>query len=110
MDSDEETLDFDTLDNCSLKTLLNIISNVILNPKYKDEISKEQKRLLKPHMPVFEKLLDKTVPLTEKRKILKKNEKKYIPTFLDIVGEEDLDYFKPKMQKRKRRDCEKGEM
>jgi len=93
MDSEEET-----------KTLLNVIANVVLNPEYKDEITPEQKKLLRPYTATFDKLLDKRVPLAEKR-ILKKSGSKYMPIIMDTIGDEDLEYCKPKKPNRKRRDC-----
>ena len=92
------------LDIVTLKTLLNVMKNVLDNPAFKDSILPEHKKVLKPYLQTIAKLVDKKVTLSEKIKILQKSGHVYLPTSLEIIDDQ-LDNCKPKPVKRKRRDC-----
>ena len=92
------------LDVRTVKTLLNVIRNVIDNPTFKECITPEHKKILKPYHNTFAKLLDDQLNLSEKRKLLQKDGDKYLPTFLDIIGDE-LENCIPRKVNRKRKDC-----
>ena len=90
------------LDTHTVKTLLNVIRNVIDNPAFKERITTEHKNILKPYHSTFAKLLDDQVKLSTKRRLLQKDGDKYLPTFLDIIGDE-LNECEP--IERKKRTC-----
>lgn len=90
------------LDSKSIKTLLNVIMNVVKNPEINERISRKQRKMLEPYSSIIAKLVDKKVELKKKVKILKKSGHKYLPTFLSIIGE-DLDDCQP--AERRRRNC-----
>ena len=92
------------LDSKSIKTLLNVIMNVVKNPEINERISRKQRKMLEPYSSIIARLVDKKVDLKKKVKILKKSGHKYLPTFLSIIGE-DLDDCAPKSPNRTRRDC-----
>ena len=85
-----------------VKTLLNIIVNVLENKIYQDQII--NRALLSRYTDTYETLLDKTVPLKVKITALQKNGQKYLPTFLEIAGD-NVDKFSPKEIKRTLKDC-----
>ena len=92
------------LDIRDVKTLLNVIRNVIDNPDFKDCITAEHRKILKPYQNTFAKLLDDKVKLSDKRKLLQRDGAEYLPTFLEIIGDE-LDECIPRQIKRNRKDC-----
>ena len=92
------------LDIRDVKTLLNVIRNVIDNSDFKNRITPEQRKILKPYHNTFAKLLDDKVKLSDKRKLLQKNGEEYLPTFLEIIGDE-LDDCIPRQVKYNRKDC-----
>ena len=92
------------MDMRGVKTLLNVIRNVIDNPDFKDCILPHHKRILKPYQNTFAKLLDDKVKLTDKRKLLQRDGEEYLPTFLEIIGNQ-LDDCIPRQENRKRKDC-----
>ena len=69
-----------------LKTLLNAMLNVLENSNFAQKINSCQRSKLKPYMKTYEKLLNKKIPLKQKFPILQKSGHKYIPTFLQILG------------------------
>ena len=85
-----------------LKTLLNVIGNVIENETYEGRIIKRE--VLRQYASTYTTLLDRRVPMKEKKKLLQKAGYVYIPIFLEIVGD-DVEDFTPKEDKRKRKDC-----
>ena len=85
-----------------LKTLLNVIGNVIENEAYEDRIIKRQ--VLQRYASTYATLLDREVPLKEKKKLLQKAGYVYLPIFLEIVGD-DVEEFIPKEQGRTLKDC-----
>jgi len=90
------------MNNKLLKTLVNIIGNVLENKTYKDRIIK--RKVLSKYSCTYEDLLNRGVPLHEKKKILKKAGHVYVPIFLEIVGD-DTEEFAPKEQSRTLKDC-----
>ena len=92
------------IDLDTVKTLLNVIRNVIDNPSFKDKITSEHKKVLNMYRNTFAKLMDDQINLRQKRKLLQKDGEAYLPTFLDIIGS-DLDDFTPRKINRTRRDC-----
>ena len=97
----EETLNdveeaLEHLDTHTLKTYLNVIANVLDNPSFKDRILPEHKEELKPYLPTLSTLLDKSVKLSEKAKILQKKGHLYLPIFLDIIADNLQEIF-PKL-------------
>jgi len=85
-----------------LKTLLNVIGNVLENETYEDRIIKRQ--VLQRYASTYATLLDREVPLKEKKKLLQKAGYVYLPIFLEIVGD-DVEEFAPKEQGRTLKDC-----
>ena len=90
------------MNNKLLKTLVNIIGNVLENKTYKDRIIK--RKVLSKYPCAYDNLLDKGVTLHEKKKILEKAGYIYLPIFLEIVGD-DTEQFEPKEQGRTLKDC-----
>ena len=85
-----------------LKTLVNIIGNVLVTDTYKDDIIKPE--VLSKYKRAYSYLLDRDTPLQERKKILQKAGHVYVPIFLEIVGD-DLEIFEPKEVNRKLKDC-----
>ena len=79
------------LDTRDIKTLLNVIWNVLDNPDIDDRISANHRKVLKPYLTTFVKLLDKKVNVEQKRNILQKSGHIYLPIFLKIIGEDLAD-------------------
>ena len=90
------------MNNKLLKTLVNIIGNVLESKTYKKKIIK--RKVLSKFTCAYEDLLDRNVPLHEKKRILQKNGYIYLPIFLEIVGD-DTEQFEPKEQGRTLKDC-----
>jgi len=90
------------MNNKLLKTLVNIIGNVLETKTYKKKIIK--RKVLSKFRCAYEDLLDRKVPLHEKKRILQKTGYIYLPIFLDIVGD-DTEQFEPKEQGRTLKDC-----
>ena len=90
------------LDTRAVKTLLNVIRNVLDNTDFRKRFSSRQIKILKPYKKTYDRLLDDRVRLSDKRKLLQKEGDTYLPTFLDIIGEE-LEDCQP--IERRRRDC-----
>ena len=85
-----------------LKTLVTIIGNVLETNTYKKKIIK--RKVLSKFTCAYEDLLDRKVPLHEKKRILEKTGYIYLPLFLKIVGD-DTEKFEPKEVNRKLKDC-----
>ena len=85
-----------------LKTLVTIIGNVLETDTYNDDIIK--RKVLSKYRRAYSDLLDRDVPLYEKKKILQKAGHVYLPIFLEIVGD-DVEKFEPKQQIRTLKDC-----
>ena len=92
----------DNLTRPVLKSIVNIIGNVLNNPEF--HISQTQKRLLKPYISSYVFLLDKKQSPEDKKDILQEKGEAFLPTFLDIVGD-DISLFIP--VGRTRKDCPK---
>ena len=69
-----------------LQSIVNIIGNVLNNPTFK--ITKKQKRRLIPYKTTYAFLLDKKQPPEAKKHVLQQKGEAFLPTFLDIVGDE----------------------
>ena len=91
-----------TISMSVLKTLLNVIGNVINNDTYEDRIIK--RKVLQRYGDTYATLMDRKVPLQKKKKLLQKAGYIYLPIFLEIVGD-DVDEFVPRVVKRKLKDC-----
>ena len=91
-----------TISMALLKTLLNIIGNVIENDTYEDRIIKRE--VLLRYTSTYATLLDREVPMKEKKKLLQKKGYVYLPIFLEIAGD-DIEEFIPKVQNRTLKDC-----
>ena len=85
-----------------VKTLVNIIGNVVETDTYIEDIIKPE--VLSRYTSAYEDLLDRDVPLQERKKILQKAGHVYLPIFLEIVGD-DVEKFEPKEVNRTLRDC-----
>ena len=81
-----------------VKTIINILGYVIENENY------EKNDTLVRYVPTFRKLLDKQIPLTQRKQLLLKAGHIYIPILLDIIGD-DMQEFEPRYKKRSERDC-----
>ena len=94
------------LDTKTIKTLLNVIMNVIVNPNLEDRILPHHKKQLKHYKSILKKLTDKKMKIEKKRKLLQRTGHAYLPIFLEII-DSDLDDCKPVSRKinRKARDC-----
>jgi len=90
------------MNNKMLKTLVNIVGNVLENKTYKNKIIK--RKVLSKYSCAYEDLLDRKVPLHEKKRILQKTGYIYLPIFLEIVGD-DTEQFEPNEQSRTLKDC-----
>ncbi len=92
-----------TIRNLSIKkvkTLINIIGTIIENQDY----GSDDETILTRYTSTFRKLLDKKVPLKEKKELLQKAGHVYLPIFLNIIGP-NTSNFAPKERKRVSRDC-----
>jgi len=85
-----------------VKTLVNIIGNVVETDRYIDDIIKPE--VLSRYKSAYEDLLDIDIPLQERKKILQKAGHVYLPIFLEIVGD-DAEIFEPKEVNRTLKDC-----
>ena len=85
-----------------LKTLLNMIGNVLENEAYEDRIIKRE--VLQRYGSTYTTLMDRKVPLQKKKKLLQKAGYIYLPIFLEIVGD-DVDEFAPKEVNHTLKDC-----
>ena len=90
------------MNNKLLKTLVNIIGNVLETKTYKKKIIK--RKVLSKYTGAYEDLLDRGVPLYKKKNILQKAGHVYVPIFLEIVGD-DVEKFEPNEVNRTLRDC-----
>ena len=68
-----------------LKSVVNIIGNVLNNPTF--EITETQKRILRPYISTYIFLLDKDKSPKAKKLLLQEKSEAFLPTFLDIVGD-----------------------
>ena len=100
-DGDVPTV-LDNLTRPVLKSIVNIIGNVLNNSEF--HISQAQKRILKPYISTYTLLLDKRQSLEDKKYILQQKGAAFLPTFLDIVGD-DISLFMPEKVNRSRRTC-----
>jgi len=91
-----------TITMSQLKTLLNIIGNVLENETYADRIIKRD--VLLRYTDTYTTLLDRRVPLQTKKKLLQKAGYIYLPIFLEIV-DDDVEDFIPKEVNRRLKDC-----
>jgi len=91
-----------TINMYLLKTLLNIIGNVLENETFEDRIIKRD--ILSRYTDTYTTLLDRKVSLKEKQKLLQKSGYIYLPIFLEIVGD-DVDAFLPNKVNRTLKDC-----
>ena len=85
-----------------LKTLVNIIGNVLETDTYEDDIIKPE--VLSKYTSAYSQLFDRDVPLQDKKKIMQKAGHVYLPIFLDIIGD-DVEKFEPQEVNRTLRDC-----
>ncbi len=90
----------DNLTRPVLKSVVNIIGNVLNNPEF--HISQRQKRILKPYIKSYAFLLDKKESPEAKKQLLQERGEAFLPTFLEIVGD-DIRLFIP--VGRTRKDC-----
>ena len=83
-----------------VKTLINIIGTIIENQDYgiHDEAT------LTRYVSTFRKLLDKEIPLKDKKELLQKAGHVYLPIFLNIIGSNTSE-FAPRERKRVTQDC-----
>lgn len=94
-----------TMDETLLKTLLNVMLNALGNSAYSVNITQKYKNKLKPYMKIYKKLLDKKIPLKKKYSWLRKSGHEYIPTFLQILGDDVYDCIPTGKGKRVPLDC-----
>ena len=85
-----------------LRAVVNIIGNVLHNPQFR--MTAQQKRTLKPHAATYKFLLNRKVSPEAKKRVLRKKGATFLPTFLDVVGD-DLQLFLPREVNRKRKNC-----
>ena len=83
-----------------VKTLINIIGTIIENQDY----DSDDEAILTRYSSAFRKLLDKKIPLKEKKQLLQKGGHVYLPIFLNIIGS-NTSNFAPQERKRVTRDC-----
>ena len=69
-----------------LKAIVNIIGNVLNSPEF--EMTQAQKRTLRPYVRAFAFLLDKEESPEAKKQLLQEKGEAFLPTFLDVVGDE----------------------
>ena len=84
-----------------VKTLINVIGNVLDDYQYD---MMDHLHVLRKFTSTFMRLLDKEIPLYRKKSMLQRQGYKYLPIFLEIIGE-DLEPFEPKERKRRLKDC-----
>ena len=92
------------LDTRAVKTLLNVIRNVLDNTAFKERISRTHRKVFMRNMTILHKLMSKSRSLKRKKKILQKTGHVYLPAFLEIVGDELEDCI-PRQVNRVRKDC-----
>ena len=92
------------MDTSLVKTLLNVIGNVVKNKNFNKRINSQHRRLLKPYLKTYEKLLNDDIKLKDKLTLLKRSGHVYLPTFLEIIGE-DIIQCTPEQPTRKTYDC-----
>ena len=85
-----------------MKTLLNVIGNVIEDEAYDDRIIKRD--VLTRYGDTYTTLMDRKVPLQKKKKLLQKAGYIYLPIFLEIVGD-DVDEFTPRVVNHTLKNC-----
>ena len=81
-----------------LRSIVNIIGNVLNNPAF--EITPTQMHTLRPYINDYIFLLDKDESPKAKKLLLQEKGNAFLPTFLDIVGD-DINLF----TNRTRKDC-----
>ena len=79
-----------------LRSIVNIIGNVLNNPSF--EMTQAQKRKLRPYITTYAILLDKDESPSVKKQLLKEKCEAFLPTFLDIVGD-DIGLFTTRTHK-----------
>ncbi len=84
-----------------LKTIINVIGNVL--DDYQEDMMPHL-HVLRKFTSTFMTLLDKETSLDDKKEILQRQGHKYLPIFLEIIGE-DIESFAPKERKRRLKDC-----
>ena len=80
-----------------LRSIVNIIGNVLNNPEF--HISPTQKRILRPYVAAYTFLLDKNESPEAKKQLLQEQGEAFLPTFLDIIGDE-ISLFTERKRKR----------
>ena len=83
-----------------VKTLINIIGTIIENQDY----DSHDETILTRYTSTFRKLLDKKIPLKEKKELLQKRSHVYLPIFLNIIGS-NTSNFEPQERNRVSRNC-----
>ena len=79
-----------------LRSIVNIIGNVLNNSEF--TISPTQKRVLRPYVSSYLFLLDKKESSEAKKQLLQETGEAFLPTFLDIVGD-DITLFTERNRK-----------
>ena len=105
-DPEEQKEALSQLESRTVKTLINVILNVMSNPVFKERILPHHQKVLKRNSHTLKKLLDKKRKIKKKRKILQKTGHRYLSTFLEII-DDDLEEcrYRPRKVNRRRRDC-----
>ena len=71
-----------------IRVELNVIANVLNNSLFANRISESHTAVIDQHQATFKTLLDKGVALERKRTLLRQQGHLFMPTFLEIIGDQ----------------------
>lgn len=81
---------------------LNVIANVLHNSALRNRINERHTRVIDQHKDTFKTLLDKEVELDRKISLLRQHEHLFMPTLLEIIGDQIKDLLP---QHRNKKNC-----
>ena len=67
---------------------LNVIANVLHNSAFRNHINERHTRVIDQHKATFKTLLDKKVELDRKSSLLRQHGHLFMPTLLEIIGDQ----------------------